>query len=314
MLRNKRILRAVLALMLILILAAVPGKVLAKGKDKPYIALGQDLNEAELAVVLDKFGITKEDLSDYTVLYVTNQMEHENLDSYIPASVIGTRALSCVMIKPADKGSGITVTTENINYCTVSMYKNALLTAGVEDAEVFVAGPSMISGTAALIGAWMAYEEMTGEELSEERKETALQEIITTGDLSEEIAADGENEGITKAAAEELINYVKAQVIAQGLTDPEKIKEIIEEAQVKFDIHLTDEQIEKLAGMMASVGELDIDPKKLVEQAGDLYDKYGDSIKELYSKVVTDDVKQSFWTMIGNFFKNLFGKLGNKNS
>ena len=111
-----------------------------------------------------------------------------------------------------------------------------------------------------------------------------------------------------------LVNYVKAQVIAQGLTDPEKIKEIIEEAQVKFDIHLTDEQIEKLAGMMASVGELDIDPKKLVEQAGDLYDKYGDSIKELYSKVVTDDVKQSFWTMIGNFFKNLFGKLGNKNS
>ena len=80
MLRNKRIFRAVLALMLILILAAVPGKVLAKGKDKPYIALGQDLNEAELAVVLDKFGITKEDLSDYTVLYVTNQMEHENLD------------------------------------------------------------------------------------------------------------------------------------------------------------------------------------------------------------------------------------------
>ena len=308
--------RVFLALTVILTLSGLTLTAAAKGGDKPYLALGQDLNEAELAIVLEKFGITKEDLSGYQVVYVTNQMEHENLDAYIPASVIGTRALSCVMIKPADKGEGITVTTENINYCTVSMYKNALLTAGVEDAEVFVAGPSMISGTAALIGAWMAYEEMTGEELSEERKEAALEEIITTGELADAVVSDGEeNESVTKAAVEELISYVKAQVIAQGLTDPEVIKGIIEEAEKKFDIHLTEEQRQKLAEMMASLGELQIDPGKLVEQAGDLYEKYGDSIKELYSKVVTDDVKQGFWTMVGNFFKGIFGKLfGESNS
>ena len=108
---------------------------------------------------------------------------------------------------------------------------------------------------------------------------------------------------------------MKAQVIAQGLTDPEVIKGIIEEAEEKFDIHLTEEQRQKLAEMMASLGELKIDPGKLVEQAGDLYEKYGDSIKELYSKVVTDDVKQGFWTMVGNFFKGIFGKLfGESNS
>jgi uncharacterized protein YpuA (DUF1002 family) len=303
-------------LALILVVSILPMNTFAKEKNKPYLALGADLNDAERAIVLEKFGISEEDLSDYTVLYVTNQMEHENLDAYIPASVIGTRALSCVRVTPADKGTGITVTTDNINYCTVGMYKNALLTSGVEDADVYVAGPSMISGTAALIGAWMAYEEMTGEELSEERKEAALEEIITTGEIADAVVSDGEdNEGVTKAAVEELISYVKAQVIAQGLTDPDKIKELIEEAQEKYDIHLTEDQIEKLITVMVNVGELDIDPGKLIEQAGDLYEKYGDTVKELYSKVVTDDVKQGFWTMVGGFFKNLFGKIfGEKNS
>ena len=66
---------------------------------------------------------------------------------------------------------------------------------------------------------------------------------------------------------------------------------------------------------MANVGNLKIDPGKLIEQAGDLYEKYGDSVKELYNQVVTDDVKQGFWTMIGGIFRNLFGKLfGEKNS
>lgn len=313
----KKILSPVLfVLAIVLVVSALPVFSFAKEKEKPYLAIGADLNEAEEAVVLEKFGISKEDLSDYTVLYVTNQMEHENLDAYIPASVIGTRALSCVMVKPADKGTGISVTTENINYCTVGMYKNALLTAGVEDADVYVAAPSVISGTAALIGAWMAYEEMTGEQLDEERKEAALEEIVTTGEIADAVVSDEEeNEGVTKAAVEELISYVKAQVIAQGLTDPDKIKDLIEEAQDKYDIHLTEEQIEKLVSLMANVGNLKIDPGKLIEQAGDLYEKYGDSVKELYNQVVTDDVKQGFWTMIGGIFRNLFGKLfGEKNS
>ena len=75
------------------------------------------------------------------------------------------------------KGSGIQISTKNISYCTVGMYKNALATAGLEDAEIIVAGPFPISGTAALIGALQAYSKMTGDEIKEESLDTAMNEL-----------------------------------------------------------------------------------------------------------------------------------------
>ena len=56
------------------------------------------------------------------------------------------------MISLTDKGNGIKVSTYNINYCTAGMYKNALATAGISDANIIVAGPFALSGTAALVG------------------------------------------------------------------------------------------------------------------------------------------------------------------
>ena len=68
-------------------------------------------------------------------------------------SVIGSRALSSVLVEGKKDGNGIRVTTKNITYCTPGMYENALATAGIKDADIVVAGPFKISGTAALVGA-----------------------------------------------------------------------------------------------------------------------------------------------------------------
>ena len=128
--------------------------------NKTYLALGADLTASQRSTVLALMGIAEADLPNYDVVYVTNAEEHQRLDTYIASSVIGTKSLSSVVVRPADKGHGVTVTTKNINYCTDNMYRNALITAGVEDADIMVVGPSPISGTAALIGALKAYERM----------------------------------------------------------------------------------------------------------------------------------------------------------
>ena len=135
--------------------------------DKPYLALGADLTAEQQATVLGLMGIDPAKLSDYDVVQVTNAMEHEYLDAYLPSSTIGSRALSSVLIMEGKKGSGIQISIKNISYCTVGMYKSALATAGLEDAEIIVAGPFPISGTAALIGALKAYSEMTVDEVKE---------------------------------------------------------------------------------------------------------------------------------------------------
>lgn len=136
-------------------------------EDKPYLALGADLSADEQHTVLELMGIKAEDFDQYDVVYVNNSEEHEYLDAYVPKEKIGTRSLSSVFICLEEEGTGVNISTYHINYCTVGMYKNALATAGITDASIIVAGPFDISGTAALVGTFKAYEELTGETLDE---------------------------------------------------------------------------------------------------------------------------------------------------
>ena len=112
-----------------------------------YIAFGADLNAKEKAAVLDGFGITENDLSDYKTIEITNKDEHDYLGDYMSDSVIGTRALSSVMVIKADEDSGVNVSTKHITYCTSGMYCNALVTAGLSDAKVTVVGYIRYIGT-----------------------------------------------------------------------------------------------------------------------------------------------------------------------
>lgn len=281
---------------------------IVENENKPYLALGADLSEDQLQVVLDKMGIAKEDLANYNVVYITNEEEHQYLDGYIDSSVIGTNALSCVMVKETDAGSGLRLTTVNINYCTINMYRNALITAGVENADILVVGPFPLSGTAALIGAMKAYEEMSGETLEEEAKTAALAEIVITG----EVVSSGESEE-EEGKLQEVIDYVKAEVIAGDISNWEDILDIIEKAELEFNITLTDEQKEKIATLMQQIADLDIDPTKLLEQAGDLYDKYGETAlkeaKEVLDGIFTEEVKASLWDSVKSFFSTLWNSI-----
>ena len=321
---NAVILRAVLTLVCLTAVFIIALPVKAEGEKKSYLALGQDLTAEQRQTVLSKLGLTEEDVSSMEVTYITNEMEHKYLDAYIPASDIGTRSISCVLVTEGEEGTGIQITTENISYCTCGMYKNALITSGVENAKVHVVAPTSVSGTAALVGTWLAYEKMTGENLSEDRKDVAVDEIVTIGALTD--AEDGgpavdatTGESISKELAEDMYSYLKAKVVSEGLTDPDKIKELLEEAQTKYNVTLTDEQKAKLTELMPEIGGIQIDPGELLSQAGDLYDKYGETVlseaKELYGEVVTEEVKQSFAeafkTLIISFLDTIKAKIQN---
>lgn len=192
-----------------IMLLASPVSVLADREDakleKPYVSLGADLNAQERATVLELLGVTEDDLKNYTVATITNQDEHDYLDAYLDKSVIGSRALSSVLVEGKTDGNGIKVTTHNISYCTTGMYQNALVTAGIKDADIVVAGPFKISGTAALVGAIKSYENMTGEKVEQENVDTATNELVITGKLAENV---GDSE-----KAEQLVGAVKEKVV-----------------------------------------------------------------------------------------------------
>ena len=229
------------------------------------IALGQDLKPDERAAVLAALDLTEEDIARNTVLTVSNSDEHEYLDSYLPKEVIGTRALSSCKVMKADEGSGITVETHNITYCTSEMYENALATAGVKNAKVVVAGPFNISGTAALVGALKAYGEQEGIHISPENFDVSSSEIVTTSQLAEEL-------GDSKKASE-LIAAAKKIVAEQGISDEEKIGKIIDELCVKLEITLTEEERAAVIKLMIKISKLDIDVESLTKQASGIYEE-----------------------------------------
>lgn len=242
-----------------------PKTIKADSIDTPYIALGADLTAEQRAVVLDLLGVTEEDLASYQVVTVTNEEEHQYLDSYLDASVIGTKALSSVVVEKQSEGKGIQVRTSNITYCTTGMYQNALATAGLQDAQVRVAGPMNISGTAALVGAMKAYEAMTGESVSPENADAATEELVTTSELGETLGDQDK--------AEALIGAVKDTVVAQETDSPEEIEAIINDTAQQLDIQLSEEDMSQITSLMEKIGDLDLDVDALKEQAADLYNK-----------------------------------------
>ncbi|MCC8029010.1 MAG: DUF1002 domain-containing protein [Lachnospiraceae bacterium] len=271
--------------------------------DRPYIALGADLSSDERATVLSLLGVTEEDLENYDVVTVTNDQEHEYLDSYISSSTIGTRALSSVVVMEAEDGTGITVTTKNISYCTAGMYENALATAGVEDAEVIVAGPFSISGTAALIGALEAYSVMTGEDIDEDVVDGAINEIVITGAIEESTGTTDEVEG--------MVAYLKDQVGGEDDLTDEEMEEAIQDAADEFGVTLTDEEIQQLKELLRKLQGLDLDWDTLASQAQSVYDRLTNMGFDL-SSIDTDELAEEasgFFAKIAAFFKSLFSRL-----
>lgn len=262
-------------------------------EDKPYLALGANLTAQQQATVLELLGINPAELDEYDVIYVTNEEEHKYLGEYVSSDKIGTKSLSSVLVVKREEGHGINITTKNISYCTIGMYKNALITAGITDADIIVAGPTPISGTAALVGALKAYSVMTGEEVSEESMDAALNELVLTGDIAQ-IVGDSEK-------AEELLAYLKQVIIEKGLDSEKEIQEAIEDACEEFDITLSQDEIDQLISLLMKIKDLDLDLDTIMSQAQSLYDK----LESMDAGGFLDRVIEFFQSII-DFFKNLF--------
>lgn len=262
--------------------------------DKPYLALGANLTQQQQTVVLELLGVNPQELSEYDVIYITNDEEHQYLGEYVSAEKIGSRSLSSVLIVKREEGSGINITTKNISYCTIGMYKNALITAGITDADIIVAGPVPISGTAALVGALKAYSVMTGEAVSENSIDAALNELVLTGDIAEAVGDTDK--------AEELVAYLKQQIIQNELDSPEEIDAAVEKACREFDISLTKGEQEQLVSLLQKIGELELDLDSIMSQAQSLYDK----LSEVGNSTGFFAKAGAFFQSILDFFKNLF--------
>jgi len=222
-----------------------------------------------------------------------NSLWHNSFD-YVDESLIGTRSISCVYVELLPEGSGMDVTTSNITWCTGEMYISALATAGITDARIIVAAPFEVSGTAALTGVYKAYEDMTGKKLDDLAKLVSTQELTITGELANEIG------GMDSTS---IVNDLKLMLDeTQKMTDDEIRAEIIDIAG-RYNVSLTNTQIQQLIDLCRSLEGLDADSLKArVEEVQGTLQKVSDAKTKVVGFVET--VKKVV-TSVSSFFDKI---------
>ena len=236
-----------LALILVHCLPPPPCPATAPGGGEARAVIGADLTGEQIDFVYSSFGVERGSVAELTV---TNADEREYLEGLVDSALIGTNAISCAYIELLPEGEGLDVTTENINWCTPEMYVGALATAGITDARIAVSAPFAVSGTAALTGVYLAYEDMTGEELSEEAKRVSTQELTVTASLADSVGSPG---------SVEIVNELKLLLDeTRDMTDEELRAEISRIAS-EAGVELNDSQVGQLVTLCRALEKLDPD-------------------------------------------------------
>lgn len=272
---------------------------IAFADSEKVVTLGADLTTEQRSEMLQYFGVSE---NDVTIVEVNNQEEHDYLKGIATEAEIGRHTYSCAYIMPTDTGK-INVKTAHLTWVSTSMIANTLVTAGIDSCDVIAAAPKDVSGTGALTGVIKAYEKVTDEKLDKDKTELAMQELYTTAEIGQDVGKD---------EASAVMNEVKTQVLKDGLTDQDKIEDVVNDVASYYKVNLTPEQVSQVSKLMSQIGQQDYNYKEIKGTMEGLQDKLVDNI---------DGVKESFldkteggsgfFAAIGNFFAGIFKAIGN---
>lgn len=258
------------------------------------VTLGADLSNEQRQQLLDEMGV---DADSVQLLEVTNEEEHQYLGDYVSKATIGTRAISSAKITLTEEGSGINVDTNNITHISNSIYANAMVTAGVKDADVYVTAPFEVSGTAGLTGILKAFEAAMGEEISEEQKQVANEEMVKTSEL-------GEKYGDEEIA--ELMMRLKEQLAENKPESKEEMRQLVINVAGDLNINLNDADIDLITDLLMRISELNIDWNQLGSQV----DKIRNNLDEILDSPETRNFIErglDFLRAVIDWFASLFG-------
>ena len=264
------------------------------------VTIGVNNTAEQRQKIFNYFGVKENEVQ---VLEVNNQEEREYLGGVATEAQLGTKTYSCAYVEPTNSG-GINVKTANITWVTSSMVASTLSTAGMTNANCVIAAVFPVSGTGALTGVMKAFEDASGEKLDEDKKELASEELITTGDLGDEIGQD-------KATG--VVNDIKTEVIKNGTSDVTQIADIINNVTNNYNITLTDAQVKQITDLMEKIAAQNYDYNSMKETLNNVSDVVKDNLQEAGESVGSSGIMDSignFFSSIGDWFSNLFS--GNK--
>jgi uncharacterized protein YpuA (DUF1002 family) len=299
--RYRFFMKAAIATLLVLVLTvSSTGKAFASNNNEesinekyglPVVVYGEALSTAQKDEVRKLLNVS--DTSKVKEITVTG----EDLVTYIKGDRNSNMYSSAKIIRK-DPGAGLVikqVTPENITEVTNEMYANALLTAGIQDAIVYVASPVKVSGHSALVGMYKAYDAGKGTELNKGRTEVANEELNLATNLAKK-------DGLDQDKVSKLLTEIKKEIANQNPATKADIEKIIDEKLKTLGISLSAQDRQLLIDLFDKMRNLNINFDNVKSQLGTL----SQDIQQRISNAVGD---KGFFQKAADFFKKLIDSI-----
>jgi uncharacterized protein YpuA (DUF1002 family) len=283
--------------------------------DTPVVTLGSSLTSSQKQGTINTL---TEPLDGSN--YQTITIDGSDLVKYLNPSgdnfTTNSGVWSSAMIKKTSSGSGINVHIlpyqgkNNITTITANQYKNAALTAGIQDADIYVTSATPIDGSGALAGVYAAYAK-NGNALNQKQVNAAQDEM---GTLSKITQQNKGKDGYSDAQLNNAVAGAKSAMAKQGQNiSDSQIRDIVNN-QININ-HLgntiNNNQKQEIINLLIEIRDSGaLKNNGFKDQASKLSDQIENGAKNIFSKFNTpqnQNLFQQIMNSIAQFFSSLFG-------
>ncbi|NGG79594.1 DUF1002 domain-containing protein [Lactobacillus crispatus] len=283
--------------------------------DTPVVTLGTSLTDSQKQGTLKTLTAPLNG-GNYQTITVTGSDLVKYLNPSGDNFTTSSGVWSSAMIQKTSSGSGINVKIldydgkNNITTITANQYKNAALTAGISDANIYVTSAIPIDGSGALAGVYAAYAK-NGNTLNQKQVNAAQDEMNTLSGITQ----DNKNKkGYSDAQLNNAVAGAKNEMAKQGqnITDSQ-IRDIVNN-QININ-HLGDtinnNQKNQIVNLLIEIRDSGaLKDGNFKQQASKLSSQIQNGAKNIFNKFNTQENRnwlQNLWDQIVKFFSGLFG-------
>lgn len=283
--------------------------------ETPVVTLGSSLTKSQKSGTLKTLTAPLNG-ANYQTITVTGSDLVKYLNPSGDNFTTNSGVWSSAMIQKTSAGSGINVKIldydgkNNITTITANQYKNAALTAGISDANIYVTSAIPIDGSGALAGVYAAFAK-NGDALNQKQVNAAQDEMNTLSGITRE---NKSKDGYSDAQLNNAVAGAKSDMakIGNNISDSQ-IRNIVNN-QIKIN-HLgntiNNNQKNQIVNILIEVRDSGaLNNKNFKAQAAELSKQIEKNAQNIFNKFNTPENRnwfQQIWDSVVNFFSHLFG-------
>ncbi|WP_283589188.1 DUF1002 domain-containing protein [Lactobacillus gallinarum] len=282
--------------------------------DTPVVTLGTSLTESQKQGTLKTLTAPLNG-GNYQTVTVTGSDLVKYLNPSGDNFTTSSGVWSSAMIQKTNSGSGINVKIldyngkNNITTITANQYKNAALTAGIADANIYVTSAIPIDGSGALAGVYAAYAK-NGNALNQKQVNAAQDEMNTLSGITQDNKG---KKGYSDAQLNNAVAGAKSEMAKQGQNiSDSQIRDIVNN-QININ-HLgntiNNNQKNQIINLLIEIRDSGaLKNGDFKGQAAKLSNQIENGAKNIFNKFNTPENRnlfQQIWDSIVNFFSGLF--------